>query len=78
MNVRRIGSCFLFKEERTRALYGGMITAVDMGKVSEVLCLNFCKAFDTSTFNILAFKLESEGFDGWIYSINKELAEQSQ
>lgn len=43
-------------------------------KVTKVLCLDFCKAFDKNTFNILAFKLESGGFDGWIYSINKELA----
>lgn len=32
-----------------------------------VMCLDFCKAFDSAPHNILAINLDTYAFDGWIY-----------
>jgi len=47
------------------AFYDGVPASVGKGKATQVVCLNFCKAFDTVPHNTLLSESWREGIIGW-------------
>lgn len=45
--------------------YGSVREVVDEGRVTDVICLDLCKAFGSVSHDVLVSKMERNKFNGW-------------
>lgn len=53
------------------AFYDGVTAVVDLGRVSDIICLDLCKAFDTVPHEMLVSKSATwyKELVGWLHSV---------